>query len=121
MTVFDRFFDHEYVVLYYGTSSYVVADPWVGKSYACLWDDCSFPPNHVNAYTLMEIEETLNVPYGVGFPAQEIRTARHIGDIDLINNPPENQKLLDLDKQSLDKKTNTSGSTWIRSMPTRTT
>lgn len=38
------------------------------------------------------------------FPAQKIRTARRIGDIDLINNPPENQKLLDPDKQSLDKK-----------------
>jgi len=58
MTVFDSFFDHEYVVLYYGTSSYVVADPWVGKSYACLWDDYSFPANHVSVYTLVEIEET---------------------------------------------------------------
>jgi hypothetical protein len=104
VTVFDKQFDHEYVVLYYGTSPYVVADPWVGKSYVCLWGDCSFPPDHVSVHTLMEIEETLSAPYGVEFPTQEVRIARRIGDIDLIVNPPENQKLLDLDKQSLDKK-----------------
>lgn len=104
VTVFDASFDHEYVVLYYGTSPYVVADPWVGTSYVCLWDDCCFPPDHISVHTLMELEETLSVPYGVEFPMQEVRTAKSIGDIKLIDNPPENQKLLDLNKQSLDKK-----------------
>lgn len=71
LTVFDRLFGYEYVVLYYGTSSYVVADPWVGKSYACLWDDCSFPAYHVTVYTLMEIEETLSVPTAWIFPRRK--------------------------------------------------
>jgi len=104
VTVFDKRFDHEYVVLCYGESPYVVADPWVGKSYVCLWDDCSFPSNHVSVYTRMEIEEPLRVPYGVEFLAQEVRTAKIVGDIGLISNPPENQKLPDPDKQSLDRK-----------------
>lgn len=104
VTVFDRHFNHEYVVLCYGTSPYVVADPWVGRSYVCCWDDCSFPPDKINVHTLMEIEETLKFPYGVEFSAQEIRAAKSFGNINLLDNPPENQVLLDPDQQSLSKK-----------------
>ena len=104
VTVFDNRFDHAYVVLYYGTSPYVVADPWVGTSYTCLWDDCLFPPAHVSVYTLMEIEETLTVPYGVVFPPEEVLSAKSRSEIDRIDNPPKNQILLGLDEQSLDKK-----------------
>lgn len=103
VAVFDSSFDHEYVVLYYGTSPYVVADPWVGTSYVCLWDDCYFPPDDVSVNTRMEIGETLNVPYGVEFTKQEIRTANHIADINLIGNPPKRETLA-VASQSLDQK-----------------
>lgn len=103
VTVFDSSFDHEYVVLYYGTSPYVVADPWVGTSYACLWDDCYFPPNDVSANTRMEIGETLIAPFGVAFTEQEVRTAKSVADINLIGNPPKRETLA-VASQSLDQK-----------------
>jgi hypothetical protein len=103
VAVFDSSFDHEYVVLYYGTSPYVVADPWVGTSYVCLWDHCYFPPDDASVHTRMEIGETLDVPYGVPFTEQEVRTAKRIGDINLIDNPPQKEKLA-ANKQSLDQR-----------------
>jgi hypothetical protein len=103
VTVFDNSFDHEYVVLYYGTSPYVVADPWVGTSYVCFWHECYFPPKDVSVNTRMEIGESLSVPYGVEFTDQEVRTAERIGEINLIDNPPKNQ-ILALAKQGLDQK-----------------
>ncbi|MEN6319295.1 MAG: hypothetical protein ABFD82_11140 [Syntrophaceae bacterium] len=103
VTVFDGEFNHEYVVLYYGTSPYVVADPWVGTSYTCLWGHCYFPPESIHANTLMEIGETLEIPYGVEFTEQEVLTAKRIAGVDGIDNPPAKEKL-DPSKQSLDQK-----------------
>jgi len=103
VTVFDGSFDHEYVVLFYGTSPYVVADPWVGTSYVCLWSHCLFPPDHVSAHTRMEIGETLRIPFGVVFTDAEIRTAKAAGDINLIDNPPKKEMLVTA-KQGLEQR-----------------
>ncbi len=103
VTVFDGSFDHEYVVLFYGTSPYVVADPWVGTSYACLWDHCYFPPKDVSVHTRMEVGETLTVPYGIEFAKHDVENAKRAANINLLASPPK-RETLDVGSQGLDKR-----------------
>lgn len=100
--VFDGEFDHEYVVVRYGGSPWVTADPWVGTSYSCLWDHCYFPRDAVTVTTEIEICRKVSVPFGVEFLDAEVRRATN--EAKLNQAVPENQKLA-TDKQDLrDKK-----------------
>jgi hypothetical protein len=95
--VFDGNFDHEYVVVCYGESPWVVADPWVGTTYSCLWEHCYFPQDAVTVTTDIEICRKVSVPFGVEFSDAEIRTATRQAKLDPV---PEKEKLA-ADKQAL--------------------
>ena len=95
LIVFDARWNHEFVVLFYGRSQYVVADPWVGSPYVCFWNETCFPPPRSSSciYTQIEIKEPLEVPYGVVFSEQQVQMAIKTAEIHRLKNPPSNQML----------------------------
>lgn len=81
-TVFDDQFNHEYCVVYYGLSPWVVADPWVGTSYCCDWRDCYFPREAIAVTTLTEVGVPVSVPFGVEFEDGVVQAARRKARVD---------------------------------------
>ncbi|MCH2205688.1 MAG: hypothetical protein MK132_07445 [Lentisphaerales bacterium] len=87
--VLDEDCGHEYVVLSYGKSPWVVCDPWVQQVYCCKWEDNLFEPKDVTKYWEFALEETLSIPFGIEFKDSEVKAAEAKAGIkDIIK--PEN-------------------------------
>lgn len=96
--VFDSDFNHEYCVLYYGTSPWIVADPWVGTSYAVPWKHGFFPQDAIHMTIRMEIAQTMSEPFGIEFADREVQAAIKAAKVD---KPIDRRDVLHPSKQGL--------------------
>mgnify|MGYP006438591215 CR=1 FL=1 len=85
--VLDEDCEHEYLVVSFGNSPWIVCDPWVQQVYCCKWEDNVFSPKSVTKYWEFSLEETLSVPFGVEFSNSEVKAAEAKAGIKEISAP----------------------------------
>ena len=78
LIVFDAMYDHSYVVICRGDSTWYQVDPWVRIPRVVPWKDCWFPREDVMNWFEIYVKHHVTAPYGVIFTQQQIQSAMAI-------------------------------------------
>jgi hypothetical protein len=82
--------DHSFVVVRFGDSPWIVADPWPADSYAVPWEECYFPRRGVLKYLEIRVKwrvnDDMSKPFGVAIKSQDLRAAKAFAK---VGTPPD--------------------------------
>jgi hypothetical protein len=68
-------FNHSFVLIAKDTTDWFIVDPWIGATYVCPLRYAYFVREEIRDNTRIEVENPVNVPYGIAFSNPQIELA----------------------------------------------